>query len=169
MIYNFPTVTAGIDLDSDTIAALAAHPNIVGTKLSCANIGKLHRLTSLFPPSQFAVYPGASAVFAPGLLCGSAGIIGALVNLVPKCHVRLYELWLKGEREEAMKLQAMMANADWATGRMGGIGALKGLIAQNFGYGNRRVRGPLFEATEEALAKTEGTYVTELLELEKSL
>ena len=37
MIYNFPTVTAGIDLDSDVIGALAAHPNIVGTKLSCGN------------------------------------------------------------------------------------------------------------------------------------
>jgi len=169
MIYNFPTVTAGIDLDSDIIAELALHPNIVGTKLSCANIHKLHRLTSLFSPSQFAVYPGASAVFAPGLLCGSAGIIGALVNLVPKCHVRLYELWTKGEREEAMKLQAMMAHADWATGRMGGIGALKGLIVKNFGYGTGRVRGPLLEATEQAMAKTEGTFVVELLELEKRL
>ena len=37
MVYNFPTVTAGIDLDSDIILTLSDHPNIVGTKLSCGN------------------------------------------------------------------------------------------------------------------------------------
>lgn len=40
MIYNFPVVTAGIDLDSDVINTLAQHPNIVGTKLSCGQIGR---------------------------------------------------------------------------------------------------------------------------------
>ncbi|KAJ7903623.1 hypothetical protein B0H14DRAFT_2665677 [Mycena olivaceomarginata] len=54
MIYNFPVVTAGIDLDSDTIATLAQHPNIVGTKLSCGQIGKLQRLASTFPSTEFA-------------------------------------------------------------------------------------------------------------------
>ena len=88
MIYNFPTVTAGLDLDSDTITTLAAHPNIVGTKLSCGNIGKLQRLTSALSPEGFATFPGKSDVFLQGLISGSAGVIGALPNVAPKAHGR---------------------------------------------------------------------------------
>ena len=39
MIYDFPTATGSQELDSDIIATLAEHPNIVCTKLSCGNIG----------------------------------------------------------------------------------------------------------------------------------
>lgn len=35
MLYNFPLVANGVNLDSDTIIELAQHPNIVGTKLTC--------------------------------------------------------------------------------------------------------------------------------------
>ena len=105
MIYNFPTVTAGIDIDSDTLSILAAHPNIVGTKLSCCNIGKLHRLTSTFPSSsetqkEFIVFPGASDVMIPALLVGGAGVIGASVNAFPKVHRRLYDLWKEVEEDK---------------------------------------------------------------------
>lgn len=62
MVYNFPVVTAGLNLDSDIIGELAQHPNIVGTKLSCGTIGKLHRLTSTVPASKFATFPGVSDV-----------------------------------------------------------------------------------------------------------
>jgi len=169
MVYNYSVVTAGIDLNSDIIAALATHPNIVGTKLSCGNIGKLHRLASVFPASEFAVFPGISAVFAPGLLAGGAGVIGALVNLVPKVHTRMYALWEEGRVAEAMRLQAMMAHGDWAVGNMGGIGALKGLVVKHFGYGTGRVRGPLPPAKAEVLDSLKGTMLQELIDLEKSL
>ena len=101
MIYNFPVVTAGLDLDSDTILALAKHPNIVGTKLSCADVGKLHRLTSTLPATKFATFPGSSAVFLQGLVSGSAGIIGALPNVAPKAHAELYRLYKEGKLAEA--------------------------------------------------------------------
>jgi len=35
LIYNFPMVANGINIDSDTMLELAAHPNIVGCKLTC--------------------------------------------------------------------------------------------------------------------------------------
>lgn len=45
ILYNFPGVTSGIDLDSDLVTDLAvANPNIVGIKLTCGNMGKLQRL-----------------------------------------------------------------------------------------------------------------------------
>jgi dihydrodipicolinate synthase/N-acetylneuraminate lyase len=143
MIYNFPTVTAGQDLDSEIIGKLAIHPNIVGTKLSCGNIGKTHRLTSSFTPSEFAVYAGRSDTYLFGLLAGSAGAIAALVNLVPKLHAKLYELFREKNIKEAMELQAKLGHGDWAASKVGGIGGLKAVITANFGYGNPNVRGPL--------------------------
>ncbi|TFK40052.1 hypothetical protein BDQ12DRAFT_711502 [Crucibulum laeve] len=143
MIYNFPTVTAGLDLDSDTIATLAEHPNIVGTKLSCGNIGKTHRLTSRFPSSQFAVYPGRSDAYLHGLLAGSAGTIAALVNVVPKLHARVYQLFKEGKTDEAMAIQAKLGHGDWAISKIGGIGGIKAIVSKNFGYGQPFVRGPL--------------------------
>ncbi|KIY44120.1 aldolase [Fistulina hepatica ATCC 64428] len=143
MIYNFPMVTAGLDLDSDTIAALAQHPNIVGTKLSCGSLGKLHRLASTFPTSEFATFSGKSEIFLQALLSGGAGCIAALVNVVPKLHSRLYTLYKEGRSEDAMKLQAKLGHGEWACQKIGGIGGIKAIVSQNFGYGGRMVRCPL--------------------------
>lgn len=170
MIYNFPTVTAGQDLDSEIIGKLATHPNIVGTKLSCGNIGKTHRLTSRFSPSEFSVYPGRSDTYLFGLLAGSAGTIAALVNLVPKLHGKLYKLWQEGNIKEAMELQAKLGHGDWACSKIGGIGGIKAVITANFGYGNPNVRGPLKSVNIDNF-KGNKDYETllELIALEKAL
>jgi dihydrodipicolinate synthase/N-acetylneuraminate lyase len=170
MIYNFPVVTAGQDLNSDVIALLAEHPNIVGTKLSCGNIGKLHRLTTRFAPSEFAVFAGRTDVFLQGLLSGSAGAIAALVNVLPKLHGQLYKLHQEGKIDEAMKLQGKLCHGDWASGRIGGIAGLKAIILTNFGYGEKFVRGPLTAINPESLptSKYYGV-IEELIAMEKAL
>lgn len=160
MVYNFPTVTAGIDLDSDIILTLSEHPNIVGTKLSCGNVGKLHRITSVKPPSEFCTLAGVSEVLLQGLLSGSAGAIAALPNLVPKLHMKMYALYQAGKINEAMKIQAQLGQGDWATRKAGGVGAMKALISKHFGYGEIYVRRPLM-----TVAQLSGTYVDKLEEL----
>ena len=160
MVYNFPTVAAGIDLDSDIILTLSEHPNIVGTKLSCGNIGKLHRITSVKPPSEFCTLAGVSEVLLQGLLSGSAGAIAALPNLVPKLHMKMYALYQAGKIDEAMKIQGQLGQGDWATRKAGGIGAMKTLISKHFGYGETHVRRPLM-----AVAQLSGPYVDKLEEL----
>ncbi|KAF9007643.1 hypothetical protein BDQ17DRAFT_1389080 [Cyathus striatus] len=160
MIYNFPTVTAGQDLNSDIVAALAQHPNIVGTKLSCGNIGKIHRLTSRFSSEEFAVYPGRSDAYLFGLLAGSAGVIGASVNLVPKLHAKLYQLGRT----------AKLSHGDWAASKVGGIGGLKAVISKHFGYGQPHVRGPLKSVDIDSLQGNEYYKVLqELIAMEKAL
>ncbi|KAI4148043.1 MAG: hypothetical protein LQ340_005263 [Diploschistes diacapsis] len=54
LIYNYPGAAAGLDLDSDFLLELAMHPNIIGTKLTCANVGKLGRVvTGTSSPSKY--------------------------------------------------------------------------------------------------------------------
>lgn len=166
MIYNFPTVTAGIDLDSDVVIDIAVHPRIVGIKLSCGNIGKIHRVASTLPASEFSTYPGRSDTFLHGLVAGSAGVIGALPNVAPKAHVQLLKLWKEGKLDEATKLQALLGHADWELGKLGSIAGIKAVCSRHFGYGATYVRGPLSprDANDLTLGK-----LGELIELEKSL
>lgn len=170
MVYNFPVVTAGLDLDSDTIGTLAKHPNIVGTKLSCGNVGKLQRLTTQYTSSEFAVFAGKSDILLQGLLSGSAGGITALVNVVPKVHVELMRLWKEGNLEEAMKLQAELGHGDWAVQKIGGVGGVKAVVNEAFGYGKGYVRGPLRVVSAESM-KASKYYqaVQTLIEREKQL
>ncbi|KAJ6607375.1 hypothetical protein B0H10DRAFT_2072062 [Mycena sp. CBHHK59/15] len=170
MIYNFPVVTAGIDLDSDTIATLAQHPNIVGAKLSCGQIGKLQRLASTFPASEFTVFAGRSDFFFTSLLCGGAGLIGATVNVLPKVHGKLLKLHQKGSFKEAMELQAKLGHADWAMQKLGGISGVKAVVSKNFGYGVPHVRGPLKPLAIETLTGNKyANTLAELIAMEKSL
>jgi dihydrodipicolinate synthase/N-acetylneuraminate lyase len=170
MIYNFPTVTAGQDLDSDIITSLAEHSNIVGTKLSCGNIGKLQRLTSRFPSSEFAVFAGRTDTFLHGLNAGSAGAITALANILPKLHGQLYKLFQEGNFKEAMILQGKLGHGDWAASRVGGIGGIKAVVSKHFRYGEPHVRGPLKAVEVQKLAENK-YYQTlaDLIQLEKSM
>lgn len=40
-LYNYAGAVAGLDVGSDPIIRISQHPNIVGTKLTCGNTGKL--------------------------------------------------------------------------------------------------------------------------------
>ncbi|KAK7524035.1 dihydrodipicolinate synthase [Phyllosticta citriasiana] len=114
VIYNFPGVTGGIDLNSDQLAALAEHPNIVGVKLTCGNVGKVVRLASKFTQDQFRVFGGSSDYLVPTLEAGGCGCVTGLANVFPKSTATIHDLWNKGEVEEAKKLQQVVANAEWA-------------------------------------------------------
>lgn len=46
LLYNYPGAVAGIDMDSDFIMRLAKHRNIIGTKFTYRNTGKLTRVAS---------------------------------------------------------------------------------------------------------------------------
>ncbi|KAF2475962.1 dihydrodipicolinate synthase [Lindgomyces ingoldianus] len=114
VIYNFPGVTSGIDLNSDDLSTLASHPNIVAVKLTCGNVGKAVRLTSIFTPAQFSVYGGSSDFLFPTLEAGGVGCVTGLANVFPRSTARIYDLWVEGRKEEAMRLQEVVANAEWA-------------------------------------------------------
>lgn len=113
IIYNFPTVCNGIDLDSDFITKLAKkHKNIVGVKLTCASVGKITRLAASLPASEFATFGGQSDFLIGGLSVGSAGCIAAFANVFPKTLSKIYKLYKEGKMDEALKLHQIAALAE---------------------------------------------------------
>lgn len=119
VIYNFPAVCNGIDLDSATIARLAKkHENIVGVKLTCGAVAKITRLAAEFPPDRFATFGGQSDFLIGGLAAGSAGTIAGFANVFPKTIANIYSLYQQGKLREAMELhkQAALAEQPCKTG-----------------------------------------------------
>ncbi|KAJ5433673.1 uncharacterized protein N7458_012829 [Penicillium daleae] len=143
IIYNFPGVTANIDLDSDLIIDLARQcPNIVGAKLTCGNLGKLQRLSATLSASGFSPFAGKADFLLPGLVVGSRGVISALANLVPKVHVEVIRLYNGGEIQKAQRIQALLSLADWQLLKMG-VSGVKAANVKWFGYGSPSARKPL--------------------------
>lgn len=113
VIYNFPAVCNGIDLDSGTITKLARrHKNVVGVKLTCGSVAKIVRLAAVLPADEFATFGGQSDFLLGGLSSGSAGCIAGFANVFPRTISRIYRLWHEGKTDEAMALHRKAALAE---------------------------------------------------------
>ncbi|KAK2756001.1 hypothetical protein FQN54_005799 [Arachnomyces sp. PD_36] len=133
VIYNFPGVTAGLDVNSDIIDALGDHPNIVGVKFTCGGIAKVARAAAAFPPEQFSVLAGQGDWLIPAMSVGGKGCITGLANLYPRTCVEAFNLQSSGKLEEAEKLQLRIAVAELGLGK-GGINGTKWVVAKFRGY-----------------------------------
>ncbi|EPS33082.1 hypothetical protein PDE_08044 [Penicillium oxalicum 114-2] len=136
VLYNFPGVCNGVDMDSETITAIvresaASNPNgrsnVVGVKLTCGSVGKITRLATTFTPAEFATFGGQSDFLIGGLAAGSAGCIAAFANVFPKTASRIYALYQQGDRDKAWKLQGQAALAESAI--KSGIASTKYAVA----------------------------------------
>ncbi|KAK5140005.1 hypothetical protein LTR04_003210, partial [Oleoguttula sp. CCFEE 6159] len=101
MIYHYPGVSNNIAIAPSTFAKLAAHPNIVGCKLSYGAIDD-HTLIANDPAidhAHFATFTGLGQQLLPLLTVGGDGTIDALAGVFPKTVVRLYNLFREYEGE----------------------------------------------------------------------
>ncbi|SCZ98679.1 BZ3500_MvSof-1268-A1-R1_Chr3-1g05544 [Microbotryum saponariae] len=170
IIYNYPGSSAGIDLDTDTIIAMAKDsPNIVGIKLTCGSVGKLTRLVNLRP--DFLVLGGFVDFLAPAMLLNGAGCITGLGNVAPKSCMKLFNLTQSGlngsakDLAAAKELQVIVSNGDWTMCKVG-IAGSKYVLSKLHGYGGepRRPILPFSGDGEKLLAD-----LKPLLDYENSL
>ncbi|PBP18640.1 dihydrodipicolinate synthetase [Diplocarpon rosae] len=175
LIYNYPGAVSGLDLSSDLIIQLSAHPNIVGVKLTCGNTGKLNRIVaatrsakphSLSAAPSFLVLGGSADFTMQSLIGGGHGILAGLANLSPKACLEILLLYREGKLAEAQQLQEVVARGDWAA-IQGGIVATKAAMESWLGYGGY-ARRPLPRPTSSDSARWKESF-QELMALEKSL
>ncbi|KAF4465732.1 dihydrodipicolinate synthetase family [Fusarium albosuccineum] len=166
LIYNFPAACAGLDLNSDTILALAEHPNIVGVKLTCGNTGKLARVVAGTKGTAFKTFAGSVDFTIQALSVGGHGVIGGTANIAPRTCVQLMQLWRGGNLKEATVLQEIVSRGDWAAIK-GGFIAVKAALERYYGYGGQP-RKPCAPLEGRALdVQLEG--FLELVDLEQKL
>ncbi|KAI1081847.1 aldolase [Whalleya microplaca] len=175
LLYNFPGVCNGVDLDSATIAKLAKkHSNIVGTKLTCGSVAKITRLAAELPSERFATFGGQSDFLIGGLSVGSAGCIAAFGNVFPKSIARIYKLHKEGKYQEALSLHQKAALAEQPC--KAGIAAVKYAAAIHTAKAagiegaaeKLKPRRPYLELSKEA-KKNIATQMAEMAGIENSL
>lgn len=143
-----PGAAGGIDLDSDIISALARHPNIIGCKLTCGNVGKLTRIASVVSSTsfissnprskpdtadRFLVLGGFTDFVTPSIFADAHGAITGLGNVAPYACKRLFRL------SERLKAQSSGVSSSKSQDNGDGVSdtdllretlALQGIIAQ---------------------------------------
>ena len=75
VLYNFPGVVAGLDINSEMLDILGQHKNIVAVKLTCGGIAKVARISAAFKKSDFVALAGQSDWLIPALSVGGVGTI----------------------------------------------------------------------------------------------
>jgi len=141
ILYNYPGAVAGIDMDSDLIIKISRHPNVMGTKFTDCNTGKLTRvaraLDAVTPHSQgsgYMAFGGVADFTAQTLVSGGSGIIAGGANVIPKTIVKVWDLWAEGKWQESMDLQKVLSVGDWVLTKAA-IPGTKSAIQSYFGYG----------------------------------
>jgi len=90
VLYNVPGRT-GCDMQPETVAELASHPNIVGIKEAVGDTGRVQALLALRSP-KFAVLSGDDGTAARSIRAGIDGLISVGSNVLPGAYRRMCEL-----------------------------------------------------------------------------
>ncbi|KAL0258499.1 hypothetical protein SLS55_005994 [Diplodia seriata] len=176
LIYNYPGVTNNLLVAPETYVKLAAHPNIVGCKMSHGNVSH-HVQMSLHPQidaASFRVFSGFGQQLGPIVLFGAAGVIDGLAAIYPKTVSRLFALAAKrpvddDTLKELRDLQFRVSAAEEFVGKTGILGIKEGVF-RVLGLGNLEggrlpLRGKLAEGEWEKWAAETGR----MDEIEKSI
>jgi 4-hydroxy-tetrahydrodipicolinate synthase len=103
IMYNIPGRT-GSKIEVETLARLAAVPNIAGVKDATGSLEHaLETLRACGP--DFALYSGEDALTLPIIAVGGHGVITAVANLVPREMANLATACLEGRLQEARAAQ----------------------------------------------------------------
>ncbi len=160
--YNVPGRT-GVEIQPATMAKIAEIPNIAGIKDAGGNMSKTMETFRLVR-EKCDVYSGEDALNLPILLCGGAGVISVLSNIVPADVKRLCTLAHEGKIDEAIALNDKLlplANACFVEVNPIPVKAAMNLLGYNAGT----PRAPLTEIepqNKEKLAAAMQTYGLEV-------
>jgi 4-hydroxy-tetrahydrodipicolinate synthase len=102
ILYNVPGRTVA-DMSNDTVARLAAIPNIIGIKDATGNIGRGTELLKMVPKS-FAVYSGDDPTAMALMFCGGAGNISVTANVAPRAMHELCVAAMAGDIAKAIAI-----------------------------------------------------------------
>jgi L-threo-3-deoxy-hexylosonate aldolase len=173
ILYNYPGAVSGIDMDSDLLIKLAQHKNIIGTKFTCGNTGKLTRValatdakTPKSEGSGYMAFGGMCDFTVQTLASGGSGIIAGGANVMPKVCVKVWNLYAEGKTQEAIALQKVLSKGDWVLTKAA-VPGTKSALQSYFGYGGYG-RRPLKRLPQEKVDAIKSG-IEEVMKVEKSL
>ncbi len=103
ILYSVPSRT-GCNINPETCAVLAKHPNIVAIKEASGNISQIAKIASLVG-DDMDIYSGNDDQIVPIMSLGGKGVISVLSNIAPKDTVKICKSFFEGNIKESAKLQ----------------------------------------------------------------
>lgn len=150
LLYNFAGST-GVNLSPETVARLAAHPNIVGMKETSTDGAQFADLAAIVPDGFTVLCGAAPGVFA-ALCAGAKGAIVAVSALMPAACLELLAHVRAGRYDDARALQRRITPLARAVTTTYGVPGLK--VALNMaGFCGGDPRPPLGPLPPDAIEK----------------
>jgi 4-hydroxy-2-oxoglutarate aldolase len=150
LLYNYAAFT-GVNMTPETIARLAAHPNVVGLKETTTDGAQFVELAAAVP-RDFSVLAGSAPGAYTAFCAGAAGAILAVACVRPSLCLRLRSLVLEGRHAEALAIQQRLTPLARAVTTGFGIAGLKAAMdLSNLTGGDPRP--PLSPLAPDALQK----------------
>ena len=103
ILYNVPSRT-GVNIQPETYAELAQHPNIAGVKEASGNFSQIQKTRNLCP-ADFSIWSGNDDETAAICMLGGSGVISVVANVLPAEMHRLMALCLANDFSAAGRLQ----------------------------------------------------------------
>lgn len=146
LLYDIPPRSV-VPIETATLRALAAHPNIVGVKDAKAD---LHSAGQVMADTGLAYYSGDDALNLPWLAMGATGFISVISHLAAGQLRELLSAFQSGDIATARKINHSVAPLCNAMARLGGVTLSKaGLRLQGIDVGDPRL--PQVAATPEQI------------------
>lgn len=148
LLYNVPGFAGGVQIPTQTVAALSKHPNIVGMKDSSPT-GPAKFLTHLDPAEDFHVLAGSANFIYSSLHLGAAGGVISLANALPEPCCELYRFFAQGEYDKAKVLSFRLTRLNQAVSGAWGVAGAKAAM-DIVGFKGGQPRHPLRSLSDEA-------------------
>ncbi|OBF57758.1 4-hydroxy-tetrahydrodipicolinate synthase [Mycobacterium sp. 852002-53434_SCH5985345] len=146
LLYDIPPRSV-IPIETETIRALAAHPNIVGIKDAKAD---LHSGGQIIAETGLAYYSGDDALNLPWLAMGATGFISVISHVAAGQLREMLSAFASGDIATARKINVSVAPLCNAMSRLGGVTMSKaGLRLQGIEVGDPRL--PQMPASPEQI------------------
>ncbi|TVS85409.1 4-hydroxy-tetrahydrodipicolinate synthase [Mycobacterium helveticum] len=136
LLYDIPGRSV-VPIETDTLRALASHPNIVGVKDAKAD---LHSGGQVMAETGLAYYSGDDALNLPWLAMGAIGFISVISHVAAGQLRELLSAFVSGDIATARKINVSLGPLCNAMARLGGVTMSKaGVRLQGIDAGDPRL------------------------------
>jgi 4-hydroxy-tetrahydrodipicolinate synthase len=147
LLYNIPFFTK-VNLEPDTVKALADEPGIAGIKDSSGNLRYFQRLCQTVKSEHFTVVTGSDDMLFAQLVVGGDGCISPGANLVPQWFVELWNAMQEHAWQQAWAIQERIQAMHRGIGYGAFPAGIKAALSL-LGIGNGLLAAPNLPVTEQ--------------------
>ncbi|WP_436932646.1 4-hydroxy-tetrahydrodipicolinate synthase [Halosimplex halobium] len=147
IVYNVPSRT-GRNIEPETIAELAEHPNIQGYKAASGDMGQISEIIERTRDTDLDVLSGDDGMTLPMLSVGGTGAISVAANVEPERTCAMVGAALAGDYERAREIHHRLGPLFRELFVETNPIPVKEAM-QIRGYGPARLRSPLTRLSEE--------------------